>query len=82
MLTRLDRLIRYPRPQNGDMWRPCGGDDPGLSSSPAAHHIPWIHFLYAKVIRGMDSVLRIFGTYIVKLLWSGNAIDGATSLKS
>lgn len=23
MLIRLDRLIR------GDMWRPCGGDDPG-----------------------------------------------------
>ena len=53
-----------------------------MSSSPAAHHIPWKHSIYAKVIRGMYSVLRIFGTYIAKLVWSGNAIDGATSLKS
>lgn len=38
--------------------------------------------IYAKVTRGLYSVLRIFGTFIAKLLWSGNAIDGVTSLKS
>ena len=41
-----------------------------------------MYFIYAKVIRGLYSVLRIFGIFIVRLLWSGNAIDGVTSLKS
>jgi hypothetical protein len=39
-------------------------------------------FIYAKVIRGLYSMLRIFGIFISRLLCSGDAIDGVTSLKS
>ena len=51
-------------------------------SSSAAHYVPWVHSIYAKVIRGLYSVLRIFGIFIARLRWSGNTIDGVTSLKS
>jgi len=77
MLIRLNRLIR------GDMWRPCGGEDLGMLAGSTAHHVPWKH------MTGNENDPRLVyrcpgypASSIAKLLWSGNATDGVTSLKS